>query len=151
TGGEIMLRQSSCVRHGVWSCALGALMLGAGCGSSVIGAASESVGNASASGSGGSGGAAVLPGSGGSDAGVAPDPGAPNFSEAFGNAYPYSVAVDLWGNIVIAGYFHDSVDFGAGQKLVSAGGLDAFIVKLDPAGKAIWSKQFGGAEDQWAR
>jgi hypothetical protein len=59
------------------------------------------------------------------------------------------VAVDALGNVIIAGSFHGTIDWGGGP-LVSAGGSDIFLVKLDSAGKHVWSKRFGDAADQSA-
>jgi len=144
-----MVQPSSCIRHGVRFCALGALIFSAACGSFArVDAAAESVGGAAAAAGSGAGGATTGAGSGGGGAGGA---GLPLWSKAFRNAYPYSVAVDPSGNIVIAGYFHHSLDFGGSAPLNSAGGRDAFVVKLDPSGKALWGKSFGDASDQWVR
>lgn len=52
------------------------------------------------------------------------------------------VAVDKAGNVVLTGSFNGSATFG-GAALVSAGGQDAFVVKLDAAGAHVWSKRFG--------
>jgi hypothetical protein len=46
------------------------------------------------------------------------------------------------GDVVIAGYFQGQVDFGGGA-LVSDGGYDVFVVKLDSAGNHLWSQRFG--------
>ncbi len=58
-----------------------------------------------------------------------------------------SVAVDEGGNIVIAGTFEGSVDFGTGT-LTSIGGLDIFLLKLNAQGETVWSKSFGGTKDE---
>ncbi len=58
-----------------------------------------------------------------------------------------SLAVDASGNIYTTGYFESTVDFdpGAGiANLVSAGGSDIFISKLDGAGNYVWAKRTGG-------
>ena len=55
---------------------------------------------------------------------------------------PSSVATDALGNAYVAGSFSGSVSLG-GTSLTSAGGLDIFVWKLDPAGKSIWVKQAG--------
>jgi hypothetical protein len=60
-----------------------------------------------------------------------------------------AVAFDPQGNVIVAGSFHGTIDWGSGP-LVSAGGSDIFVVKLDPAGKLLWSKRFGDASDQSA-
>ena len=59
------------------------------------------------------------------------------------------VAVDAQGNVLVAGSFHGTIDWGGGA-LTSAGGSDIFLVKLDSAGKYVWGKRFGDASDQSA-
>jgi hypothetical protein len=61
-----------------------------------------------------------------------------------------SVVVDNNGDVVVAGYFRGTVDFGGGN-LVSAGGADIFIAKYDAAGVHQWSKRFGGTGEDVAR
>jgi hypothetical protein len=68
---------------------------------------------------------------------------------ADGDQHPNSIALDPNGNILLAGFMDGSADFGGG-KLVTAGGYDAFIVKLDKTGKHLWSKVLGDATDQEA-
>lgn len=55
------------------------------------------------------------------------------------------VAADPQGNVVVAGNFLGSIDFGAGA-LTSAGQNDAYVAKLDPNGAALWSKSYGDAQ-----
>ena len=43
----------------------------------------------------------------------------------------FGVATDAAGNVIVTGYFSDAVDFGGGA-LTSAGGFDAFVLKLTP-------------------
>ena len=57
------------------------------------------------------------------------------------------VAIDAQGDVIVTGSFHGTMDWG-GEPLVSAGGSDIFLAKLDPAGKPLWSKRFGDAADQ---
>lgn len=57
------------------------------------------------------------------------------------------VAVDGSGNILLSGSFEGSVDLGAGP-MVSAGGSDVFVAKLDPNGKHLFSKRFGDSQEQ---
>ncbi|WP_437923737.1 SBBP repeat-containing protein [Sorangium sp. So ce291] len=59
-----------------------------------------------------------------------------------GDQAAYDVATDAAGNLYVTGWFDGTVDFGAGP-LVSAGNGDVFVLKLDPAGHAIWSRRFG--------
>ncbi|HSO32576.1 MAG TPA: hypothetical protein VLT33_08670 [Labilithrix sp.] len=68
-----------------------------------------------------------------------------------------AVRTDGSNNVVIVGDFGFTVDFsgtgggdagtggGEGPVLTSLGGSDAFVTKLDPNGKHLWSKRLGGA------
>lgn len=67
---------------------------------------------------------------------------------AFDNAYASGVAVDGQGNVVVAGYFERSVDFGGGT-LTSAGGADVFVAKFSSSGGHVWSRRFGGSSDDF--
>jgi hypothetical protein len=53
------------------------------------------------------------------------------------------VAIDSANNIVVVGYFGNTVDFG-GTSLTSAGSWDIFVVKYNPSGTLLWAKRFGG-------
>ncbi|MBI4701343.1 MAG: SBBP repeat-containing protein [Deltaproteobacteria bacterium] len=69
------------------------------------------------------------------------------WSKRFGDASDqraYATATDASGNVVLAGYFHGSIDLGGG-KLTSAGGEDIFVAKYDKDGAHLWSKRFGDA------
>jgi len=59
-----------------------------------------------------------------------------------------AVAVDAAGSIYFGGRIYGAADFGNGVLLTSAGSDDAFVVKLDPNGGAIWGKAFGDAGSQ---
>jgi hypothetical protein len=54
-----------------------------------------------------------------------------------------TVALDSSGNIFVGGRFSGSVAFG-GTTLVSQGGMDAFVGKLDSAGNWLWAERAGG-------
>ena len=59
-----------------------------------------------------------------------------------------SLVLDASGNVYTTGYFQGTVDFdpGAGTfNLISAGGFDIFISKLDNAGNFVWAKSMGGS------
>ncbi|UQA63365.1 hypothetical protein [Polyangium aurulentum] len=58
-----------------------------------------------------------------------------------------AVAIDPAGNMILAGRFGGQIDFGSGLH-ACAGSEDAFAVKLDPNGKALWSRSFGDAATQ---
>jgi uncharacterized protein (AIM24 family) len=73
------------------------------------------------------------------------------WSARFGDASSQTanaVAVDASGNVIVAGSFMGTVDFGGGA-LSSAGARDYFVAKFGPDGAYMWSKRFGNASDQW--
>ncbi len=58
-----------------------------------------------------------------------------------------SITLDQAGSIISTGYFQDTVDFNPGADeniLISAGGLDIYVSKLDRHGNFLWAKQMGG-------
>ena len=72
------------------------------------------------------------------------------WSKRFGDASTQSangVATDTDGNVVVTGKIYGTVDFGGGP-LTSAGDSDVFVAKFDGAGKHLWSKRFGDADQQ---
>lgn len=62
----------------------------------------------------------------------------------------FGIAADASGNVVVAGWFEHLVDFGGGAKS-SYGNRDVFVLKLDPAGKHLWSTSFGDRDHDQAR
>ncbi|MBI4705512.1 MAG: hypothetical protein HY744_30835 [Deltaproteobacteria bacterium] len=66
-----------------------------------------------------------------------------------GNQEAGAVAADGPGNVFLAGAF-DAVDFGAGPLPSADSVQDAYVVKLDPGGKLVWSRVFGGKGQQVA-
>ena len=60
------------------------------------------------------------------------------------------IAIDSAGNSIVAGFFADSVDFGAGT-VRSRGGYDAFIVKYSASGAYMWARQLGGDDTDYAK
>lgn len=71
------------------------------------------------------------------------------WSQQFGKDYGAAVrahgaAVGSAGELVLAGGFYDSVDFGGGT-LFSAGPADIFVAALDAGGAHSWSQRFGDA------
>lgn len=65
----------------------------------------------------------------------------------------YAIAVDTIGNVYTAGWYGGTADFdpGAGTaSLVSTGGDNAFISKLDASGNYKWAKQMGGTDSDRA-
>ncbi len=53
----------------------------------------------------------------------------------------HSVAVDGSGNVYVAGFFRNTVNFGAGN-VTSGGGQDAFVTKLNSSGAHQWTTTF---------
>jgi hypothetical protein len=79
--------------------------------------------------------------------------GKPLWSRRFGDAAAdqaaYAVAVDKYDNVVVGGTFDGEIDLGSGiPKLVSAGGGDAFLIKLDHKGNPLWGRRGGDAAAQ---
>jgi hypothetical protein len=75
--------------------------------------------------------------------------GSPLWSKRFGSAADqnaYAVAVGADGSIVVTGEFAGTVDFGGGP-LTSAELLDGFVVKLAADGSHLWSRRFGGPDN----
>ncbi len=59
----------------------------------------------------------------------------------------YDVAVDINGNVHIAGTFNQTVDFDPGSgtnNITAAGSSDSYILKLDASGNFVWAKGVGG-------
>ncbi|HET6349063.1 MAG TPA: FlgD immunoglobulin-like domain containing protein, partial [Candidatus Krumholzibacteria bacterium] len=69
------------------------------------------------------------------------------WSQRFGSTgsdQGYGVGTDADGNVVMAGIFNNTVDFGGGG-LVSAGFADIFLAKYDALGTHQWSQRFGAS------
>ncbi len=67
-----------------------------------------------------------------------------------GNDGSEYVALDSGGNVYVTGDFGSTADFdpGAGTyNLTSAGGQDAFVLKLDSSGSFVWAKRVGAANN----
>nr|WP_242033465.1 SBBP repeat-containing protein [Phormidium sp. FACHB-592] len=67
-----------------------------------------------------------------------------------GNSFnaAYGISVDSSGNVYTTGRFQGSADFDPGLgtfNLVSAGGNDIFVSKLDVSGNFVWAKRIGGS------
>ena len=73
-----------------------------------------------------------------------------DWSQRFGdsdNEYSEGMAVDPDGNIVLGGRYQGTINFG-GDTLVNQGQDDFFVAKFDPDGNHIWSRSFGGADNE---
>ena len=61
----------------------------------------------------------------------------------------HGIDVDISGNIYTIGYFSSTVDFNPGTgtiNLIAEGGVDIFILKLDPGGNYTWAVRIGGSD-----
>lgn len=79
--------------------------------------------------------------------------GEPLWSKRFGDAAEQvasGIAVAADGVVALVGHFQGTLTFG-GAPLVSAGGTDVFVAKLDAAGEEIWSKRYGDMSSQNGR
>ena len=66
------------------------------------------------------------------------------------SAYRRGLGTDSSGNIFVAGVFQGTNIF-SGTSLVSQGGDDIFLAKLNPAGEMVWIRQAGGTSDDTSR
>lgn len=65
----------------------------------------------------------------------------------------YSVATDAANNVLLAGWFENTVDFdpGGSSSTISAnGGFDGFLLKLNMSGDFIWAKNIGGTATEFS-
>ncbi len=75
------------------------------------------------------------------------------WAKSFGgidNDVPCAVRIDNDENILVSGYFRETVDFNPGAEqyiLASNGGRDAFIMELESDGSFLWAESVGGTQD----
>lgn len=67
----------------------------------------------------------------------------------------YTVTSDSFGNSYITGIFSGTAYFGPNDRdnniaLISNGGSDIFLAKLDPDGDFIWARSAGGTGDEYS-
>lgn len=73
------------------------------------------------------------------------------WTKTFGGAkseYINSIIADKNGNVLSTGSFESSIDIDPGasvKTIISNGGSDIFVTKMDAAGKLLWSKNIGGS------
>ena len=99
--------------------------------------------SSSSTGSGGSGGGAPCVAGSGSGC-----HGALVWAKRFGDAggqHASAVAVDASGDVIVAGKFGGTINFGGSDLIATAPAI--FLVKLDPNGNHLWSKRFGAGLD----
>jgi len=61
-----------------------------------------------------------------------------------GSAEGIAAITDPSGNVILAGSFSQTIDFGGGS-VASEGSKDIFMAKLDGSGAHLWSRRAGGA------
>lgn len=69
-----------------------------------------------------------------------------------GDDFAASIAIDPSGNVYSTGQFEGTVDFNPGGglfNLISKGGSDCYISKLNSSGGFLWAKQFGDSLDDY--
>ena len=72
--------------------------------------------------------------------------GGHSWSRAYGSTgddHGTAAATDGSGNVVVTGYFNNTIDF-AGGPLTSAGNKEIFLLALNSSGQHVWSKRLGG-------
>lgn len=61
-----------------------------------------------------------------------------------------AMAIDSAGNILLAGGFNGTLDFGNSYSVSSVGSADIYVVKLNPDGDPMWIHRFGDNKGQSA-
>lgn len=67
------------------------------------------------------------------------------------NEFSYSISTDPAGNILTVGHFAGTVDFDPGigsYNLTAVGGIDIFVLKMDPSGNFLWARSIGGVDNE---
>lgn len=76
------------------------------------------------------------------------------WSKAFGGPREdigYGLGADKYGNIVLGGWFWQSVDFGGGPLAAAGQNKDAFLLKLSASGEHVWSTRMGDKDHDQVR
>jgi len=79
------------------------------------------------------------------------DTGATQWARRYGDSADqnaYAAATSTAGDVFVTGTFQGSVDFGNGAPITSAGGDDAYLLKLTPTGATTWVAFGGDASSQ---
>jgi CheY-like chemotaxis protein len=71
-------------------------------------------------------------------------------SSLTGSSWGNAVKTDNQGNVIVAGKFSGSVNFG-GTILTSRGGFDVFVCKYSASGTLLWVRSYGGNVDDTAQ
>jgi len=68
-------------------------------------------------------------------------------SQGNGHDFGVRVAFAANGDLIVTGRFDGKIEFG-GAELVSVGGWDFFLARYSPTGDHLWSRSWGGYDDQ---
>lgn len=66
----------------------------------------------------------------------------------YGTELGRKIITDVEGNVYVAGEFSDTILIDTKQ-LISRGNKDIFLTKIDPTGRVLWMKDFGGIQADW--
>ncbi|MCK6590219.1 MAG: hypothetical protein L6Q76_21840 [Polyangiaceae bacterium] len=69
-------------------------------------------------------------------------------SNSTDNVFASMMSVHSDSSAFVTGWFDGSIEMGKGAQLVSAGGQDAFIAKIDPGGSVLWGRSVGDPDEQ---
>jgi uncharacterized repeat protein (TIGR01451 family) len=67
------------------------------------------------------------------------------WARAFGS--PQALAIDGSGNVLVTGSFSGTIHLDSVTLTSQGTGNDAFVIRLDASGTALWGRQFGGPYD----
>jgi hypothetical protein len=68
---------------------------------------------------------------------------------SIGEDAAYGVTVDASGFVYVFGSFSGTAHVLGGVTLASVGGLDLFLIKMQPSGTALWSRRYGTAANEY--
>jgi len=67
------------------------------------------------------------------------------YGDGSGHQRPTAVKFNASGEVIVAGEFAHSINFGGAQFVATNGHYDIYVAKLSSSGQHVWSRKFGGA------